>query len=72
MSNHTPKAKENSEPIANRLAFSVKETAGILGIGYHSVLKLNKRGLLRSSVALRTKIFSKSEIERFLQTTLPA
>jgi hypothetical protein len=33
---------------------------------------LLKRGLLRSCVALRTKIIARTEIERFLNTTTAA
>jgi len=52
-----------------RLAFSVKETAGILGISEKTVHRLICRGLLKSSLALRTKLIAKSEIERFLRDT---
>ena len=52
-----------------RLAFSMKETAEILGINYYTVHRLLQRGLLRSSSALRTKIISRKEIERFLSAT---
>ena len=48
-----------------RVAFTMRETAQILGISYISVHRLVKRGLLRSSNALRTKIISAKEIERF-------
>ena len=53
-----------------RLAYSMKETAHILGCNYISVHRLLKRGLLRSSSALRTKLIPRSEIERFLKATL--
>jgi len=52
-----------------RLAFSMKETAEILGISYQTVWRLIQRGLLRSSLALRCKMISKAEIERFLRET---
>lgn len=50
-----------------RLAFTMKETAAILGVSYLTVHRLLQRGLLRSSRALRTKIIARSEIERFLK-----
>ena len=50
-----------------RLAYSMAETAAVLGISYISVHRLLKRGLLKSSSVLRTKLIAKSEIERFLK-----
>jgi len=52
-----------------RLAFSVKETAEIVGISQATVYRLIYRGLLKSSLALRSKVIAKSEIERFLRDT---
>ena len=54
---------------ATRLAYSMKETAKILGISYFTVHRLIQRGLLQSSSALRTKIIARAEIERFLKAT---
>ena len=54
-----------------RLAFTMRETAEILGISYTSVLRLVKRGLLRASTALRHKVISRAEIDRFLKATTP-
>lgn len=58
-----------ANPALPRLAFSMRETAQLLGVNYQTVYRLNKRGLLRSSAGLRTKLFSLSEIERFLKAT---
>jgi predicted site-specific integrase-resolvase len=52
-----------------RLAYTFHETATLLGVSYHSVLRLNKRGLLRASNVLRKKLISAREIERFLNET---
>jgi excisionase family DNA binding protein len=52
-----------------RLAYTVKETAEILGISQQTVYRLLARGLLRCSLALRNKIIARSEIERFLKDT---
>jgi len=52
-----------------RLAFTMRETAEILGISYISVQRLVARGLLHSSTALRHKMISRTEIERFLAVT---
>lgn len=52
-----------------RLAFSMRETAEILGVSYITVHRLIQRGLLRCSFACRHKMISKIEIERFLKET---
>ena len=61
---------ERSKPALPKLAYSMKETAEVLGVNYFTVQRLVKRGLLRSSTALRHKLIPVSEIERFLRTTL--
>lgn len=48
----------------------MRETADVLGVNYFTVHRLLKRGLLRSSSALRTKLIPVSEIQRFLNVTL--
>jgi Helix-turn-helix domain len=53
-----------------RLAYTMQETADILGVSYISVHRLLKRRLLKSSTALRHKLIPASEIERFLKSTL--
>lgn len=55
-----------------RLAYSVDETAEILGISGASVRRLIVRGLLRCSQAIRHKMISRVEIERFLKETTRA
>ncbi len=59
---------ENSEN--KRLAYTMRETAEILGVSYITVHRLVKRGLLKNSKALRNIIIPVSEIERFLKDTL--
>jgi predicted site-specific integrase-resolvase len=53
-----------------RLAYSMAETAQILGVSYITVHRLIKRGLLKSSSALRHKIIPATEIDRFLSSTI--
>jgi len=48
----------------------MQEMADIFGVPHITVHRLIKRGLLQSSSALRHKLISKSEIERFLQQTI--
>ncbi len=55
-----------------RLALSVRETAGILGVSEKTVRRLVNRKLLRASRALRHLLIPTKEIQRFLdETTLP-
>ena len=65
----TDSASDNSK---FRLAFSVKETAKILGLSEKTIRRLIARRLLRASRALRHLLIPRKEIERFLdQTTAP-
>jgi excisionase family DNA binding protein len=52
-----------------RLAFSVQETARLLGVSEKSVRRLISRKLLRPSRAMRHHLIAKTEIERFLYDT---
>lgn len=71
MNNILPdQTSENMGQSLPRLAYTMGETAKILGVSYITVHRLIKRGLLRSSHALRHKLIPATEIERFLKTTL--
>jgi excisionase family DNA binding protein len=63
---------ENSDqtPSLPRLAYSMRESAEILGVSYITVHKWIKRGLLKCSSASRHKLIPLSEIQRFLNDTL--
>jgi len=52
-----------------RLAYTSVETARLLGVSKVTLWRLCKRGLIRPSLALRTSLFSRTEIERFLRDT---
>ena len=58
---------QGDTPPLPKMAFSMRETAQVLGISYFSVHRLLKRGLLKSSPALRHKLIPLVEIERFLK-----
>ena len=60
-------SKEAPPVLLPKLAYSMAEAAHVLGISYISVHRLLKRGLLKSSSALRHKIIPHTEIERFLK-----
>ena len=59
-------------PGPQRLAFSVKETAAILGVSEKTVRRLIARKLLRASRALRHLLIPAKEIEKFLERTTPS
>jgi len=61
---------DNASQTLPRLAYTMEETAEILGVSYITVHRLLKRGLLRSSKALRHKLIPMTEIQRFLKATL--
>ena len=52
-----------------RLAYSRSELASLLGISARSLKRLEDRGLIRSSEALRKKIYSHGEVMRFFDST---
>jgi excisionase family DNA binding protein len=52
-----------------RLAYSIREMAELLGISYGSAYRLVRRGLIKTSGALRHKIVPAVEIHRFLTET---
>ena len=53
-----------------RLAYSLRETAQMLGVCSKTVRQLIARGLIRPSRALRHLVIPKTEIEKFLKETL--
>ena len=53
-----------------RLAYTMQETADILGVSYITVHRLLKRGLLKSCSALRHKLIPMTEIQRFLRDSM--
>lgn len=56
-----------NHPTLPRLAYTMRETADILGVSYITVHRLLKRGKLRASDAIRNKVIPLTEIERFLR-----
>ena len=55
-----------------RLAYTMRETAEILGVSYITIHRLLKRGKLRASDAIRNKVIPRTEIERFLRESTAA
>ena len=62
-------AQHKIETQPTRLAFSVQETAQMLGVCDKSVRRLILRGLIRPSRALRHVLIPRDELERFLRDT---
>ncbi len=62
-------AEAHLPPSPARMAFSLKETAGLLGVSEKTVRRLVARRLIRPSRALRHLLIAKREIERFLAET---
>lgn len=71
MKNISPdQTTDNASQTLPRLAYTMEETAEILGVSYITVHRLLKRGLLRSSTALRHKLIPMTEIQRFLRESM--
>lgn len=60
-------AEKTSITALERDAYTMKETAQKLGVSYMTIFRLVKRGLLKPCVALRIKLISQREIDRFLR-----
>jgi len=65
----TSLAEAQLPPPPDRMAFSLKETAGVLGVSEKTVRRLVARRLLRPSRALRHLLIARREVERFLAET---
>ena len=52
-----------------KLAYNTSEAAKALGVSIRSLKRLEQRGLLRPSCALRRKLYSHQELNRFLEAT---
>lgn len=63
-----PRLAVSTQPVRElpRLAFSLQETADMLGVSYITVYRLIQRGKLKACGSLRTKLIAKTEIDRFL------
>ncbi len=63
---HSPQAKAANVD-SERLAYSIKESAALLGVDYFSVYRLIQRGKLRACRALRGKLLvPRSELLKLL------
>lgn len=62
-----PPAPEQVRPIREKLAYSLAELSVELGVSKVSIYRLEARGLLKSLPYLRTKIYSREEVEKFVR-----
>jgi predicted DNA-binding protein (UPF0251 family) len=60
---------ETGRRSVERLSYNTEETCEALGISRTSLWRLVERDLIKPSRALRTLLFSRAEIERFLEVT---
>jgi DNA-binding XRE family transcriptional regulator len=61
-----PADEQSTRSTKARLAYSRNELAALLGISARSLKRLEDRGLIKSSKALRTKLYPHHEVMRFL------
>jgi excisionase family DNA binding protein len=67
--NTPPQAPAPTLPDSERLAYSVEESARLLGVHYFSVYRLIQRGKLRPCRVLRGKLLvPRSELLKLLKT----
>lgn len=66
----TPQSSATGERSIQRLAYTTDQTRELLGgISRVSLWRLEKRGLIKPSKALRMKLYPRAEIERFLEAS---
>ena len=63
------KSADKLEKGPTRKAYTIRETATILGVSYHSAWRLVKRGILPASKALRRPLIPASALQKFLDET---
>ena len=69
MPNHPEIEPVTVSPPTERLAYSIQESADMLGVNYFSVYRLIQRGKLKACRALRGKfLVPKSELLKLLQS----
>lgn len=54
---------------APKLAFTRKELCAELSMSVASITRLEQRGLIKPVLGLRTKLYSRTEVERYLEST---
>ena len=66
----TPQSSETGGRSIERLAYPTDEACQMLGgISRVSLWRMEKRGLITPSKLLRTKLYSRADLERLLETS---
>ena len=55
-----------TKELPQKLAYTLKELSAELGVSRVTIYRLTARGLLKPLPYLRTKVFTRAEVERFL------
>ena len=67
---HTAAASGKNEapfaPLTERLAYSLSDLKSVTGLSTTTVWRLEKRGLLRPVAGIRSKLYSRANVEAFL------
>ena len=59
-------AERTTKELAPKLAYTLKELSAELGVSRVTIYRLTARGLLKPLPYFRTKVFARTEVERFL------
>jgi len=62
----TPQLAKLPKEAAARLAYTVKQLCSELSLSPATIYRLDSRGLLKSVPGIRTKLYSRTEVEKFL------
>ncbi len=65
-SNHASNTVEVSTVPAQKLAYTLSELCAALGLCRVTLYRLEQRGLLRPVPGIRHKLYSRAEVDRFL------
>ena len=65
--NFTSETKSPYPPAVERLTYTAAETCTVLGIKRTTLWRLELRGLIQSVRGVRTKLYSRKAIERFVE-----
>lgn len=60
------RAEPATKEVTPKLAYTLKELSAELGVSKVTIYRLTARGLLKPLPYLRTKVFARAEVERFL------
>ena len=68
MTTNSTKSPSNHHP-STKLSYTARDAAAMLGISVRSLTRLEQRGIIKASKALRCKLYSHEALCRFLEET---